>query len=104
MRLDDRGNVRQADRVDFVQRGGAAGIQGASGPAWRRPSTLEAVVKLLRSLRDRLLKSVLPDIEAGACVPDHGCCCREPFVVAFNCFGACVSASSCFPSKLDRCR
>ena len=61
-------------------------------------------MKLLRSLRDRLLKTVLSDVDAGACIPEHGCCCGGPWILQLNCFGACVQASSCFPLSSSRCR
>jgi hypothetical protein len=61
-------------------------------------------MRLIRSVRDRVLRRFLPDIEAGACVPDHGCCCGEPWLVGLNCFGACVSVSSCTPSSNSRCQ
>jgi len=58
-------------------------------------------VRLLRTLRDRILRTVLPDIEAGACIPEHGCCCGQPFIAQLNCFGTCVPSSSC--SNGSRC-
>ncbi|HEY0993105.1 MAG TPA: hypothetical protein VGD80_38895 [Kofleriaceae bacterium] len=47
---------------------------------------------------------MLPDIEAGACIPEHGCCCGQPFIAQLNCFGTCVPASSCFPWSSSRCQ
>lgn len=61
-------------------------------------------MSLIRSLRDRILSTVLSNIDAGACVPDHTCCCGGPWILQVNCFGACVTASSCTPASNARCQ
>jgi hypothetical protein len=41
---------------------------------------------------ERLVGLVLPKIDAGACVPEHGQCCKKGY--RFNCNGICSSKSS----------
>jgi hypothetical protein len=41
---------------------------------------------------ERLVGLVLPRVEAGACVPEHGQCCKKGY--RFNCTGLCTSKSS----------
>ncbi|GAA0926414.1 hypothetical protein [Nonomuraea longicatena] len=41
---------------------------------------------------ERLVGMVLPKVEAGACVPEHGQCCRRDR--AFNCNGACTTVAT----------
>jgi hypothetical protein len=31
---------------------------------------------MVRKLGDRILRLLLPEISAGACIPDIGCCCK----------------------------
>jgi hypothetical protein len=64
----------------------------------------EIIMSLIRSVRDRVLRRFLPDIEAGACIPSHGCCCGTSKRVGENCFGACVTVTSCIPSSNHVCQ
>lgn len=53
----------------------------------------ERTVKRFAQLAgEKLVGLVLPKIDAGACVPEHGQCCKKGF--RFNCNGICSSASS----------
>ncbi|WP_165974973.1 hypothetical protein [Nonomuraea deserti] len=47
---------------------------------------------LMRRAGERLVGAVLPNVEAGACVPEHGQCCKKGY--RFNCLGSCVNQSS----------
>ena len=40
---------------------------------------------------DRLVRRMTGAVEAGACVPNQGCCCSSghPYY-AYNCYGNCV--------------
>jgi hypothetical protein len=50
--------------------------------------------RLVQQAGERLVGMVLPQVEAGACVPDNGQCCRRDR--AFNCTGRCtVVKTSC---------
>ncbi|WP_157548068.1 hypothetical protein [Nonomuraea candida] len=50
--------------------------------------------QLMRQVSERLVGAVLPSVEAGACVPEHGQCCRRGY--AFSCNGICsVRRSGC---------
>lgn len=43
-----------------------------------------------------ILRLFLPDVSAGACIVEHGCCCKAGTTKrALNCLGACVTSSSC---------
>jgi hypothetical protein len=43
---------------------------------------------------ERLVGLVLPSVEAGACVPENGTCCKTGY--KFNCLGSCtVKSTSC---------
>jgi len=46
----------------------------------------EDAVNLFKSIGDRLLGFFLPDIKAGACVPEHGEVCA---VLRIDCHGQC---------------
>ncbi|SHF93222.1 hypothetical protein [Streptoalloteichus hindustanus] len=48
--------------------------------------------RLVQRAGDRLVGLVLPKVEAGACVPEHGKCCRRGY--RFNCYGSCVSRTT----------
>ncbi|MGW4802013.1 hypothetical protein [Nonomuraea sp. MG754425] len=48
--------------------------------------------RLVQRAGERLVGMVLPQVEAGACVAEHGQCCKKG--LRFNCYGSCVSASS----------
>jgi hypothetical protein len=50
------------------------------------------LMKLLRSLTNRVLSLVIKDVAAGACVPENGQCCSPGLY--FNCYGACVNHSN----------
>jgi len=47
------------------------------------------MTRLFTALGDRLLAMFLGNVEAGACVPEHGdrCCYRRGYI---NCYGSCV--------------
>lgn len=50
--------------------------------------------ELMRRASERLVGAVLPSVEAGACVPENGQCCKRGY--AFNCYGSCsVRRSGC---------
>jgi len=58
------------------------------------------MMTVMRRLGDALLQRVLPQLEAGACVPEHGqvCYCRAPCpkvdfcsLYRFNCNGVCIN-------------
>ncbi|GAA2690687.1 MULTISPECIES: hypothetical protein [Actinosynnema] len=48
--------------------------------------------QLIRSAAERLVAVVLPRVDAGACVPEHGQCCKKGY--RFNCNGICSTKSS----------
>ncbi|WP_157548975.1 hypothetical protein [Nonomuraea candida] len=48
--------------------------------------------RLMQRTGERLVGMVLPKVEAGACVPEHGACCKPGY--RFNCYGQCSSRSS----------
>jgi len=52
-------------------------------------------VKLFKSLGDRILKLFLSDVSAGACVPEHGCCCGTYRRRRIDCYGSCGVVSDC---------
>lgn len=49
--------------------------------------------RVLRKTGERLVALVVPKVEAGACVPNHGKCCSPARRV--NCYGTCVLTDSC---------
>ncbi len=51
-------------------------------------------MKTLKALSNRFLKLFLSDVSAGACVPEHGQCCTRANR-RFNCYGSCVTSSTC---------
>lgn len=59
-------------------------------------------MKTLKALSDRVLKMFLSDVTAGACVPEYFCCCGTTTAKkAVNCYGSCVTASSCSTSACN---
>jgi hypothetical protein len=42
---------------------------------------------------ERLLGLFLPSVEAGACIPEHGQCCRCHH--RFDCVGNCIRNNNC---------
>ncbi|MEV0150407.1 MULTISPECIES: hypothetical protein [unclassified Nonomuraea] len=48
--------------------------------------------RLVQRAGERLVGMVLPKVEAGACVPEHGTCCKKGY--RFNCYGSCTSKVS----------
>lgn len=52
-------------------------------------------MKTLQMLSDKLLKLFLPDVSAGACVPEAGQCCPNRRNYRFNCYGACKYSITC---------
>ncbi|MFC4010050.1 hypothetical protein ACFOY2_22675 [Nonomuraea purpurea] len=48
--------------------------------------------RLVQRTGERLVGMVLPKVEAGACVPEHGQCCKKGY--RFSCTGGCNSVSS----------
>ena len=58
------------------------------------------MVKVLRTVGDSLLHRIVPEINAGACVPEHGqVCCSCCFIgntgycFRINCIGHCVAST-----------
>jgi hypothetical protein len=51
-------------------------------------------MKIIKTLSDRLLKLFLPDVSAGACVPENGRCCTARNY-RFNCYGTCKYSLNC---------
>lgn len=49
----------------------------------------------MKKLADRVLSLFVPEISAGACIADHGCCCNARHTKALTCLGACVKAATC---------
>jgi hypothetical protein len=49
----------------------------------------------MRKLTSKLLGLFLPDVSAGACVIDHGCCCNSAHTKTVNCVGVCVTLKGC---------
>lgn len=50
--------------------------------------------RVLRKAGERLVALVVPKVEAGACVPNNGDCCRADNR-RHNCYGVCVYSSGC---------
>ncbi|MFC4010049.1 hypothetical protein ACFOY2_22670 [Nonomuraea purpurea] len=48
--------------------------------------------RLAQRTGERLVGMVLPKVEAGACVPENGQCCKKGY--RFNCNGLCSSKST----------
>ncbi len=59
--------------------------------------------KRLVGMADSLLARVLPEEQAGACVPEHGQSCGCALVgnilyhFYVNCYGTCAQSSRCYP-------
>jgi hypothetical protein len=51
-----------------------------------RSSTRRLIVNLFKTIGDRLLALFLPQIKAGACIPEHGQVCKT---LHFDCLGNC---------------
>ncbi len=53
-------------------------------------------MKFFTAVSERVLKLFLSDVSAGACVPEHGCCCgTKANPKRVNCYGSCVASTSC---------
>ncbi|HZI16598.1 MAG TPA: hypothetical protein VE153_39905 [Myxococcus sp.] len=52
-------------------------------------------MKLFKTVSNRILRLFLADVSAGACIPEMGCCCGTTTIRRMNCYGTCVSATSC---------
>ena len=51
----------------------------------------------MSKLTSMIVKLFLPEVSAGACIGDAGCCCSNPGrpLRRLTCTGACVSAPDC---------
>ncbi len=49
----------------------------------------------MSKLASKFLALFLPDVTAGACVVDHGCCCNAAHTKGVNCVGVCVTMTGC---------
>jgi hypothetical protein len=49
----------------------------------------------IQEMSDRLLRAVLPEVEAGACVAEQGdcCSCYDGYQYHFDCYGTCRRTS-----------
>ncbi|GAA3259636.1 hypothetical protein [Nonomuraea helvata] len=48
--------------------------------------------RIVQRAGERLVGMVLPKVEAGACVPEHGVCCKRGY--RYNCYGICTERVS----------
>ncbi|MEO7734525.1 MAG: hypothetical protein ABIY55_26455 [Kofleriaceae bacterium] len=51
----------------------------------------------MSKITSKIMKLFLPEVSAGACSADAGCCCNKPgkHKRAITCLGTCVLASGC---------
>jgi hypothetical protein len=55
-------------------------------------------MRTLVRITNALATKALGAVDAGACIPERGCCCNSAHTYGLNCYGGCVR-SSCSPTR-----
>ena len=52
-------------------------------------------MKTLVRISNLLAHKALGNVDAGACVPERGCCCNTAHTRGYDCYANCVSNPNC---------
>jgi hypothetical protein len=47
----------------------------------------------MKKVASMIVKLFVPEVTAGACIADAGCCCNRRHTKRLNCLGACTRGS-----------